>query len=351
MRRLGPSKVAETSGPRPRRVATAVPKVRTGRLLVEEARLLPRAETVLARPLAATSVRVAQPVGVPLRPVGGLLLLGTPPRVGRAGATGVAGHARVAQVGPALDPVIEKASHPATRPVLRPAAGGRPTVAASLPAKAATKMAARVTNHGAVVHRDIVHWDIVHWDISNSCWAPTPKKCRTGAQASDAPIPVLGARKRVCPSCIAPTRTPNGSGTPPVINSAAPSGDINPRAAVRCQAAASWSSATCAVNRVAWVTVRHVLTLVCRSAASSGKICYGVDAPNTTTSTSAPQVFCVSATARSQDAFLWSTTSRRKSTRGHIARYGCVTACKTTFCKAGKKRYHRSVQYVVYHLT
>lgn len=147
---IGPAKVAETGGPRPRGVAAAVSKLRTEQLLIEEARLLPRAETVLARPLKAAPLGVARPVSVPLRPVGGLVLLGAAPRLGRARATRVTGHARVAQVSPTLDPVVEEAGHPAPRPVLRPAARQRTAVAATLWIKSAKEVPTRVADHGVV---------------------------------------------------------------------------------------------------------------------------------------------------------------------------------------------------------
>lgn len=147
---VGPTEVAETGGLRPEGVAATEAEVRTGRVPVEETGLVPRPETVLASPLAPASASAPAARRVPVRPVGGLVVLRPAPRLGAARAARVAGDARVAQVGPAIDPIVEETGHPSPRSVRRPVTGPRPAEAATPMAEAAGQVATRVANHGEV---------------------------------------------------------------------------------------------------------------------------------------------------------------------------------------------------------
>lgn len=150
VRGVGPPEVAQTGGLRPEGVAATEAQVRTGRVPVEETGLVPRPETVLASPLAPASASAPAARRVPVRPVGGLVVVGPAPRLGAARAARVARDARVAQVGPAIDPIVEEAGHPAPRPVRRPITGPWPSEAATPTAEAAGQVATRVANHGEV---------------------------------------------------------------------------------------------------------------------------------------------------------------------------------------------------------
>lgn len=158
--------------------------------------------------------------------------------------------------------------------------------------------------------------------------------CKSDERAWGVPIPDSGARRRVCPSYIGPTRTPTGCGTPTVTSTAAPIAGTTTPANGWCGAAAAWSSVTFMASHVASVVDRPAHTLVCRSSALHGRPCSGVAAPITTIFTSATAASYASATARCRVVSSWSTTICHKSTRGHMTgvwktKYGFVEEWKS----------------------
>lgn len=147
---VGSPEVAETGGVPPEGVAPAVAELRTGRVPVKEAGLVPQPETVLPSSLAMASATPSGARRVPVRPVGGMVVLIPAPRMGEVGPARVARDARVAEMGPVVDPIVKEAGYPAPRPVRRPVTGPGTAEAVGSPSKAAGQVAIRVADHGAV---------------------------------------------------------------------------------------------------------------------------------------------------------------------------------------------------------